>query len=297
MGRYLVTGAASGIGAAIAASLRAEGHSVIGVDRNLPADAAGPTETAHVVADLATVAGRADAAAAIIDRCAGRLDGAVMAAGLGPARGRERAILNVNVLGVTDLLTAVRPALAAAGNAKVVVLGSNSTTSTPLVPRAALRRLDRGDTAGAARIIGRRPSALRGPLAYAASKLAVTRWCRRRSVSPDWAGAGIRLNLIAPGPVQTPLLDEQLASETGKNVRAFPIPLGQFGTTEQIAAWAMMMLSPQADVMTGTVVTIDGGTEALLRTADWPRSLPVTGIPRLVSRMSQARNGGRRVRQ
>ncbi|WP_440712721.1 SDR family oxidoreductase [Gordonia sp. FQ] len=278
MGTYVVTGAASGMGAGVAGRLRDDGHDVIGVD----------LAGAEVAADLSTPAGRRRAIDDVLDRCGGVLDGAVLAAGLGPKRGAERTIVEVNVLGVTELLDGLRPALAACPDkAKVVVFGSNSTTSTPLVPRRAVRLLVRGETAAAARVIAARRG-ISAPVAYAASKLAVSRWCRTRAVGADWAGAGIRLNVLAPGPVLTPLLRSQLESPTGKQVRSFPVPARQYGTPEQLAEWAALMLSPAADFMVGSVVTVDGGTEALLRPHDWPSRLPLWELPRMLWLMAKA---------
>ena len=137
-GTYAVTGSASGMGASVAAALRADGHTVIGVDQR----------DADVVADLSTPDGRRRAADEVLARSGGQVDGAVLAAGMGPAAGRERMIVEVNVFGVTELLTAWRPALAASEKAKVVVFGSNSTTVTPLVPKSAIRRLLAGDPEG-----------------------------------------------------------------------------------------------------------------------------------------------------
>lgn len=281
-GTYVVTGAASGIGAATVQRLRADGHTVIGVD----------LRDVDVVADLSTSDGRRRAVDAVLERCGGRLDGAVMAAGLGPRRGREQVIAEVNVLGVTELLTAWRPALAASDAAKVVVFGSNSTTTTPFVPRLAVRRLVDGDVGRAVRQIRRR-GALAGPVAYAVSKIAVTRWSRRTAVSDDWAGAGIRLNVITPGPVMTPLLQSQLDSNTGAQIRSFPLPIREFGTTEHIADWVMMMLSSSADFLVGSVIVVDGGTDALIRTDDWPRALPLRAVPRFLWTMYRAPRAGR----
>lgn len=281
MGTYVVTGAASGIGAATAQELRAAGHRVIGVDLH----------DAEVTADLSSAGGRQTAIGGILDASDGRLDGAVLAAGLGPGKDREQMIGEVNVRGVTELLTALRPLLAAAGNAKVVVFGSNSTTATPFVPHAAIRRLRSGDVDGAVRVIRRR-GPLAGAIAYAASKIAVTQWCREQAVSPDWAGAGIRLNVIAPGPVMTPLLQSQLAGSTGSQVRSFPLPIREYGTAEQLSSWVMMMLSPAADFLVGSVIVVDGGTEALLRTRDWPRALPLSATPRMLWTMYRAPKRG-----
>ncbi|WP_168698438.1 SDR family oxidoreductase [Gordonia paraffinivorans] len=280
-GTYAVTGSASGMGAAVAASLRDAGHTVIGVD----------LRDADVVADLSTGDGRKKAAAEVLAKAGGRLDGAVLAAGMGPTKGRERMITEVNVLGVTELLTAWRPALAAADKAKVVVFGSNSTTVTPMVPRGAVRRLINGDTARATKQILRRRG-VTAPVAYAASKIAVTQWCRWQGTKPEWAGQGIRINVIAPGPVMTPLLEAQLNSPQAKAVTSFPVPVREFGTPEQLAAWVMTMLSPAADFMAGSIVTVDGGTEALMRTRDWPAPLPLRGIPKLVWKMYRAPKEG-----
>lgn len=147
----------------------------------------------------------------------GRLDGAVLAAGVGPTpgAGRSRIIFEVNYFGVVDLLQAWRPALARGGSgersAKVVVVSSNSTTTIPLVPRRAVRALLAGDAdraVGAMRLFGTNAPSM----AYGASKIAVSRWVRRQAVTPQWARAGIRLNALAPGAILTPLLEKQLAT-------------------------------------------------------------------------------------
>nr|WP_308192426.1 SDR family oxidoreductase [Gordonia sp. 'Campus'] len=280
-GTFAVTGSASGMGAAVAESLRAEGHRVIGIDQR----------DAEVVADLSTPQGRRAAAAEVLEMASGALDGAVLAAGMGPAAGLERKILEVNVFGVTDLLTAWRPALAAAEEAKVVVFGSNSTTVTPLVPKSAIRRLLDGDAEGATRVIRRRRG-VTGPVAYAASKIAVTHWCRLHGTTPEWAGVGVRVNVIAPGPVMTPLLRSQLDGPQAGRVESFPVPVREFGTPEQLASWVLLMLSPAADFMSGTVVTVDGGTDALMRPRDWPAPLPLRGMPRLLWMMYRAPKNG-----
>ena len=269
MGTYAVTGSASGMGGAVVAALREAGHTVIGVD----------IKGADIRADLSTAAGRRGAAADVLAACAGVLDGAVLAAGLGPTPGAERLITEVNYFGVTDLLQAWRPALAAAQRAKVVVFASNSTTTVPAVPGRAVRALLAGDAAKALRSY-RLFGPLAPPMAYAASKIAVSRWVRRHAVTPEWAGAGIRLNALAPGAIMTPMLEQQLASPAeAKNVRRFPVPIGGFGDANQLADWVVFMLSESADFLCGSVVFVDGGSDAYFRADDWPRPVPVRGVP------------------
>lgn len=98
MGIYAVTGSASGMGRETAQRLRNDGHSVVSID----------IKDADVVADLSTPDGRREAAEGVLLTSSGRLDGAVLAAGLGPSPGRDRArqIAQVNYFGVVDLLCA-----------------------------------------------------------------------------------------------------------------------------------------------------------------------------------------------
>jgi len=80
-------------------------------------------------------------------------------------------------------------------------------------------------------------------MTYAASKIAVTRGCRRLAASPDWAGAGIRLNVLAPGPVHTPLLQSQIEGKNAAHLRRFPVPIGSYGRPDEIAQWVLLILS------------------------------------------------------
>ncbi|HLS76774.1 MAG TPA: SDR family oxidoreductase [Nocardia sp.] len=267
MGVYVVTGSASGMGRAVVEKLRAAGHTVVGVD----------LRDAEVVADLSTPRGRADAVRAVLEQTGGTLDGAVLAAGLGPTPGKDRPrlIFQVNYLGVVELLDGWRDALAKSGAAKVVVFGSNSTTTTPLVPRRAIRALHAGDVDKAVRslrVFGKQAPSI----AYGASKIAVSRWARRNAVTARWAGAGIRLNVLAPGAILTPLLEKQLATPAeAKIIKAFPVPIGGFGDPGHLADWVQFMLSDSASFLCGSVIFVDGGSDAYFRADDWPTSVPL----------------------
>jgi NAD(P)-dependent dehydrogenase (short-subunit alcohol dehydrogenase family) len=278
---YAVTGAASGMGQAVAEKLAEAGHTVIDVD----------IVDATVAADLSTAEGRRSAAAAVLERAGGSLDGAVMAAGLGPAPGKDRPrmIAEVNYFGVVELLEAWRPALAAADRAKVVVFSSNSSSTVPMVPGGAVRGFLDGDidrVLRALRIFGKQAPTF----AYASSKIAISRWVRRTAVTPEWAGAGIRLNAIAPGAVMTPLLEKQLATPAeAKQIKRFPVPIGGFGDAGHLADWVVFMLSDAADFLCGSVVFVDGGSDAWFRADDWPRAVPARRLRSYLKRTAAFR--------
>ena len=261
MSIHAISGSASGIGAATRAMLEADGHTVIGIDQR----------DAEVVADLSTPEGRRAAVDDTMARCGGRLDGLVTGAGVGPPAPADLTA-RVNYFGSRDLLVGLRPALAEAGAAAAVQIGSNSTTVTPNLPDAVIDAFLGDDEAGAIAAISETPAPFDSSIAYAGSKTAITRWCRRHAPQPDWAGAGIRLNVIAPGAVQTPLLAGGQEDETyGPLTESLPVPTG-LGEPDDIASWITFMLSPAARFACGSVVFVDGGTDALLRTDDWPRS-------------------------
>jgi NAD(P)-dependent dehydrogenase (short-subunit alcohol dehydrogenase family) len=258
MGTFAVTGAASGIGAATVDRLRADNHDVVTVD----------LRDADVVADLSTVDGRRAAVAGVADRCGGVLDGAVPCAGIGGLPGRPgSALASLNYFGTVELLEGLRPLLANGPDAAVVAISSNSTTTAPGVPVELVERCLAGDEP-AARTVADATDSL---LVYPATKIAVARWVRRNATTEGWIGSGIRLNAVAPGMTETAMVAEGRADATvGPLLDQFPIPLGRAGTPEEIAAVVRFRLSPAASFVVGSIVFVDGGTDALLRTDDWP---------------------------
>ena len=96
------------------------------------------------------------------------------------------------------------------------------------------------------------------------SKHAVTRAVRRRAA--EWAEAGISLNAIAPGQTETPLYRGAADHpEIGQSVAALPLPQKRVAEADEIAAVIEFMLSDAADYMQGSILYIDGGTDAFLR--------------------------------
>ncbi len=247
-----VTGSASGIGAATCAALRAAGHEIIGIDR---ADA-------DINADLSSAGGRAAAVAAVLARCGGRLDGLVCCAGVGVTAPSCEIIVAVNHFGVTALVSGLADALAAGAAPAVAIVGSVAPSTSPGVEKQPMSQaMIAGDEAEARRIA----EAEAAPhLAYACSKYAVTQFAR--STSTRWGAKGVRINVVAPGAVETPL--HQASKEDpryGESVKNFVAPLGRNGEPEEIAKAIAFLQSEQAAFIHGSVLFVDGGMDAMVR--------------------------------
>ena len=123
-----------------------------------------------------------------------------------------------------------------------------------------------GDEAAACTEIDERD----GHTAYAGSKRAVTLWMRRHVV--EYAGKGVRLNAVAPGITMTPLTDRVFADEElGAAMKAFgdSVPVGRTAQPADIANVMRYMLSDEAAYMCGSVIFVDGGSDAMLRSDDF----------------------------
>jgi NAD(P)-dependent dehydrogenase (short-subunit alcohol dehydrogenase family) len=247
-----ITGSAGGIGAATRVRLEREGARVIGVD----------VRDAEVIADLSTPNGRAAMVQGVADACRGALDGLVAGAGI---MGTEPKVVAINYFGAVATLEGLRPLLARGTDPSAVAISSNSTTTTPGLPKALVDAIAAGDEAVALAATADAP----GVFAYPASKLALARYVRRHAPGADWIGAGIRLNAIAPGVIETPMTKNDLDFIFGIP-DVFPVPIGRPGRPEEIASLLAYLLSPDAGFFCGSVVFADGGTDAIVRTDDYP---------------------------
>lgn len=235
--RVLITGGASGIGAACVRRFQADGCSVAVLDRDADSLATSPAEVA-VRCDVTD----AEALAAAVDEAAGALGGldvAVAAAGIagrGTVADTDPAewdrVLGVNLRGVYLTGRAVIPHLRAAGGGAIVNIAS---------------QLGLVGVANAA--------------AYCASKGAVVQLTRAMAV--DHGPEGIRVNCVCPGPTDTPLLEPYFgaASDPAAERKAYEAMQlhARLVTAEEIADAVAYLAAPGSSSTMGAALVVDGG--------------------------------------
>ncbi|HSW19638.1 MAG TPA: SDR family oxidoreductase [Ramlibacter sp.] len=246
----LITGSASGIGAATREALLAAGHTVIGVD----------LRNADIVGDLSSARGRQAVIAQALARCGGKLDGLVLCAGLGAQVQPASLAVSVNYFGAVELLDGLLPALRQGKLPCAVVISSVASTQLPWDKNPVAAALEAGDEAQAQAIV-MGAGAMGGGLAYAGSKNALTVAVRKRAV--PWGQAGVRLNSVAPGATETPLLQSGLDDPRyAEAIQKFIPPLGRRADAAEIAAVVAFLMSAAASYVHGAQIVVDGGIDA-----------------------------------
>ncbi|MCU1396559.1 MAG: NAD-dependent epimerase [Ilumatobacteraceae bacterium] len=255
MSTIAFTGSAGGMGVATRAVLEAAGHRVIGVDLH----------DAEVIADVATAEGRAAMVAGVTEQSGGVLDGLVAGAGIASNGSNEELVVSTNYFGAIAALHGLRALLAKGTNPSAIAISSNSTTTQEHIPLACVEACLADDEPGARAAAA--PHALQG---YPSAKTALAHWVRAQSTTADWIGAGIRLNAIAPGIIDTPLLGDGGLEFVMSLGDTYPVPIRRPGTADEVAGLLAYLLSPAAAFFVGSFIVMDGGTDATLRTRDWP---------------------------
>ena len=237
----IITGGGAGIGLAAARLFARAGGKVLITGRRvtaLEAAASGDASIETLVADASDPAAAARTVEAALTRW-GRLDVLVNNAGAGSLRGMTettpahlQAIYAANVFGPAMLAAAAVPHLE---RSRGCIINISST-------------------------LARRP--LAGFADYAASKAALEQMTRCWAL--ELASAGVRVNAIAAGPVETGFLEERMgfAPDEAEAIRERErslIPLGRRGEPVDIAAWILALASDKAGWVTGQVLGVDGG--------------------------------------
>jgi NAD(P)-dependent dehydrogenase (short-subunit alcohol dehydrogenase family) len=238
----VITGAASGIGAATAALAQSHGADVISVDINKSANIVGR----FVQADLS------DEPA--IDRLVAELPkgihGLANIAGLPPTR-PPAAVVKVNLVGLKRLTTALVPKMADGG--AIVNLASLAGLGWADAKEAikASEKLQLADVEAFCRAYD-----IQGGRSYFFSKEALIVWTMQNRWT--WRDRGIRMNAVSPGPVETPILKdflETLGARAEEDMRTMDRP----GRPGDIAPVVCFLLSDGSGWIRGTNVPVDGG--------------------------------------
>lgn len=246
----IVTGAGAGIGEATARMLAERGHVVIAADVSRGA-LAWTEDMVDVTAFVADVSADDDNAAMIATAldAYGRLDVLVLNAGIArrthwtadDAVEAFDRIMAVNARGVVLGIRHGAPAIAGSGGGSIVVVGSTSGV------RADPERF-----------------------AYDASKAAAINAARAAAL--DWAVKGVRVNVMAPGPTMTAILQGGRITPEHLDELTRNIPLQRMGTPEEQAEAICFLASPAASFITGAVLMCDGGVTAQAGIFPPPRS-------------------------
>jgi NAD(P)-dependent dehydrogenase (short-subunit alcohol dehydrogenase family) len=250
----VVTGSASGIGKATKEVLESRGEKVIGVDLH----------DADITVDLATVNGRAALVNRATELSSGSIDAIYAIAGLALP---VPATVRVNFFGMIATLQGLRPLLLSVSAPRAV--GVTSMASLGPVNDQLVAAITAGDeAAGVARAeaLADKPET-GGALIYASTKKAIAQWIRRSAPKPEWAGASIPLNAVAPGIIRTPMTAKHTdnTESTAALLELVPMPLNGIAEPIVVARLLAWLGSEENTHLCGQVVFVDGGSDAVIR--------------------------------
>jgi len=241
----IVTGAASGIGAATARLLANQGAHVISVDLNKPASPVGP----FIQADLSDRASIDALVAALPEG----IHGLANIAGLPPTRPAAQ-VLKVNLVGLKYLTQQLVPKLAR--GASIVNLASLAGQGWPEAV-STIRASESLDFDSVDAFCAQH--AIEGARSYFFSKEALIAWTLQNRWT--WRSMGIRMNAVSPGPVDTPILGdflETLGARAEEDMRVMDRP----GAPADIAPVVVFLLSDASAWIRGANIAADGGMHA-----------------------------------
>lgn len=235
--RLVITGGASGIGRAAATLALSRGARVAVIDRE-SAIGQVPADAISVSADVTDETALGEAFRAATGAWGAAPTAVIHAAGVYRIHESSRLsleqwdeVISVNLTGSMLVARAAHQALAKGG--AIVLLSS-----------IAAERGDRSEPAAH----------------YAASKGGVSALCRQLAV--EWGPVGIRVNAVAPGVIDTPMLRLRDDPERMAAYLATGVPLGRLGRAEEVAEACLFLAGPSASYISGAVLAVDGGAGA-----------------------------------
>ncbi|GAA0570669.1 coniferyl-alcohol dehydrogenase [Actinomadura livida] len=260
----VVTGAASGIGRSLAELLVAQGARVIGLDRR-EADVPGIDARLVDLADPASVRAAADG-------ITGELHALFNVAGVSGTLPPE-TVVGINYAGTRELTEALLPRIPAGG---AVVTTASIAGSRYLERRPLVEELLALDDRSAVTAWCREHRAEVGT-GYTVSKDAVIWWTLHRA--PELARRGVRINCVAPGITDTPILEASRASRGAAFLDAVPMPLGRPAEPREQAGVMAFLATPAASYLAGQVLWVDGGYSAGVATGELEHATGSVGSP------------------
>jgi NAD(P)-dependent dehydrogenase (short-subunit alcohol dehydrogenase family) len=260
----VVTGGANGIGRACCVRFAEEGADVVVADLQDSSETVALVkergrEALAVQLDATSVESNEAMAQVALERF-GRVDVLLTAAGILHAKAvsgdldRDRQMLNDSVALIGQPGAQITT-LEVADWQKILDVNLTGTLLACKAIAPAMLERKAGSIIMIASIAAKQPEA--GPLAYGVSKAGV--WMLTKQLSRDLAGAGIRVNAIGPGFIETNMTQAFFENDMIKNMFMMQVPLGRLGRPEDIAAAAAFLASDDASYFTGEILHPDGG--------------------------------------
>lgn len=255
MGIFVITGASSGIGKAAKAILEDKGHTVCNIDY----------QGGDITADLSQPQERKKAVEEVEKRYPDGIDGLICNAGVGPSVPADK-MWAINFFAPIAIAAGLKSSLMKKKGACVVTC-SNTVTNDMVVREdwveMLVNTLDEERVMEYAKTI----PVQYAPQCYSSGKNALARWIRRNAGT--WGVDGVRINGIAPGNTNTPMT-EGMTEKQWEAALLIPIPTRygkkEFLDAEEIANVMVFLVLPESRGMLGSIVFVDGGIDALLRT-------------------------------
>jgi 3-oxoacyl-[acyl-carrier protein] reductase len=264
----IITGAAGGMGAAIARAFAEEGRDLILCDlqserlEELAKVLAGNAAVDIVAGDVTA----ADYPARIIAALGSRRIGVMAhAAGVSPSMADGKRVFDINFSATTRLVESLLPHMAPGGGMILIASNSGQIIARPLFDKA-LKKVIKGGSSLLLKLMLRNSRT-----AYPMSKRAVQLYAK--AMSPAFGKVGARIVSLSPGIINTSMgrLEQRAGPEMDKMIAV--TPLGRMGEPREIASVVAFLASPAASYINGTDILVDGGTVAGIEAVGGPLKL------------------------